>query len=727
MSIFEKQRFEIWNQLQHPYKHTLADFAFSNPALPAVSNVEAAINWILAVLYPNTQPSVADPASLPLLGNTINDYRVVLDDGDGKAAGYRWEQREGEASPSWHKIYDMDWGQDSILAAFTDVTDIRYFMKLGRDDVDGLGAAITGTFAGQRVYGGASANTNLTLAANSGDGAGPSTGYVQVEDNFRPVTDNSFDLGTASEQFKTLYLGTSAIIDSLTLAGGSITDSSGAISFGDENLTTTGNITGAVVTGSSLVADDTSDTVTIVPGVITDTTGAINFGSANLTTSGTLAAGVTTLTDNSETLVFDPENAGVALITSSTGTISFDNENLITTGTFGAGVITGTQLNIDNLRLDGNTISSTDTNGNVNIVADGTGVIDFQSAVTSLNQTVTGILSVTGQIDVDSMRLDGNTLSTTTSNTDLVLSPNGTGRVSLSSSLVPSVDDSSDVGASALRFQDLFLSNSISNGTEEILMNELLSLRSTLFRDAARTIPAQTGDTIFWDSVNGVWLASVPDSEITHSGLSGLTSGDAGHMQFVMLTGRAGGQVVQGGSGNGENLTLESTAAATKGLVLTKDNFVPFTDASYSGSWAGIDLGDSTHYFRDLYVKGEMRGMRFENFTSGTLPSASAQNIGRVVFATDNNKAYVDIGSQFKVLGVSKWVSDTVWDGVITLLNVDVSAEISDARNSMWQLRDNANNFEIMGVTILATSASNVRITTNVPLPAGSYRLIGVE
>ena len=97
------------------------------------------------------------------------------------------------------------------------------------------------------------------------------------------------------------------------------------------------------------------------------------------------------------------------------------------------------------------------------------------------------------------------------------------------------------------------------------------------------------------------------------------------------------------------------------------------------------------------------------------------------MFATDVNKAYVDVGTSFKVLGVSKFVADQTFDGVITLLNVNVSAEITDARNAMWQLRDNANNFEIMGVTILATSASNVRITTNVPLPAGSYRLIGVE
>ncbi len=727
MSIFEKQRFEIWNQLQHPYKHTLADFSYSNPALPGVSNVEGAINWIFAVLYPNTQPAVANVAALPALGNTINDYRVVLDDGDGKAAAYRWEQREGEATPSWHKIYDMDWGQDSILAAFTNTTDDRYILRRGRDDTDETGAVIGGVLAGQQVFGGASANTNFTLSANSGDGAGANTGYVQTTDDFRPVTDNDLDLGAPGFAFQTIYLGTSAIVSTMTIASGSITDSTGSIDFGDEDLATTGDISGAVVTGSSLVADDTVDTVTIVPGSITDTTGAISFGASDLTTTGTLAAGVTTLTDNAETLVFDPDLGGKGSITSSTGVINFNDEDLETTGDLLVGAITSDLLDVDNLRLDGNTISSTDTNGNVNIVADGTGVIDLQSPVTSLGQTVTGVLAVTGQIDVDSIRLDGNVISTTVVNADLSLSPNGTGSVSLSSALVPSVDNTHDIGAVALRFSDLFLSNSISDGTDAILMSDLLPLRSNLFRDSARTIPAQTGDTLFYDAGLDLWLASVPDSEITHSDISGLTSGDAGHTQFVMLTGRAGGQSVQGGTANAENLVLESTAAATKGLVLTKDNLVPFTNASYSGSWSGIDLGDATHYFRDLYVKGEMRGMRFENFTSGTLPSASAQNIGRVVFATDNNKAYVDIGTQFKVLGVSKWVSDTVWDGVITLLNTDVSAEISDARNAQWQLMDNANNFEIMGVTILATSASNVRITTNVPLPAGSYRLIGVE
>jgi len=725
--IFEHQRFEIWNAQQHPYRHTLSEFSYVNPALPGVVNVESAMNWIFAVLYPNTKPAVANVAALPAGGNTINDYRVVLDDGDGKSASYRWEQREGEATPSWHKIYDMDWGQDSILAAFQDRTDDRYVHRRGRDDTDEAGAVISGTFAGQRIYGGKAASTNLTLSANSGDGVGANTGFVQFTDQIRPTVTNTLDLGNATEKFRSAYLATSAVIATLTLASASITDSTGTISFDNENLITTGNITGAVVTGTSLVADNGPDTVTIVPGSITDTTGVISFGSSNLSTTGTLASGTATISDTGDTLILDALVSGKGSIISSTGTLSFGSNNLETSGTLNTGAITATQLNVDNLRLDGNTLSSTNANGNVIVLANGTGVVDVQSALTTIGQTVTGILLVTGSVAADSVTLDGNTVSTNSGNLDLILSPNGTGKVSFTADPVPSSDAARDLGAAALRFKSLYLSTSISDGTNAILTGELLALRSALFRDAARTLPVQNGDGLFYDSVSGLFLANHPDTEITHSELTGLTTGDAGHTQFVMLAGRAGGQDIQGGTANSQNLTLESTAAATKGSVLTKDNFVPFTNASFSGTWSGIDLGDSSHYFRDIYTKGEMKGMRFENFTSGTLPASSAQNVGRVVYASDNAKAYVDTGAVFKVLGVSKFVADTVWDGVIVLLNTDVSADISDARNAQWQLRDNANNFEIMGVTILATSASNVRITTNVALPAGSYRLIGVE
>ena len=725
--IFTKHRFEIWNQGQHPYKHTLGDFSYTNPAAPGVTSIESAFNWLFAVLYPNAKSSVANVAALPLAGNTLNDYRVVLDDGDGKAASYRWEQREGEVSASWHKVYDMDWGQDSILAAFQNNTQDLYVWRNGRTELDSGGSPITGLYAGQKIYGGDTANQNLTLIANSGDGAGPRTGFVQVDDMFRPAVHNTFDLGTNTFRWKDIYAQSSAVIGTLSIVSGLITDSSGAISFDNENLTTTGNITGAVVTGTSLVADNGPDSVTLVPGTYTDSTGAVSFGAANLSTSGTLGAGVTTFTDNAQTIIIDPDASGVGRITSSTGEINFDNENLSTTGNIQAGQISGTRLDVDSIRLDSNTVSITQLNSNLILAANGTGVVDVQSAMTTLGQTITGTMTVTGQFNIDNIRLDGNVISSQNLNGDITLSPNGTGAVISSADIVPSANNTLDLGTGSLRFNDLFLGGSVSDGTNNISLSTLLSFRSGVWRDLAQTVPAQAGDALFFDSVNSVWLANAPDTEIAHGSLSGLNTGDAGHTQFAMLAGRSGGQSIQGGTAASENLTLESTSHATKGDIFTKDDFLPYTNASFSGSWSGIDVGDGTHYFRDIYTKGELKGARLENYTFATLPAASAQNIGRVVFATDVNKAYVDVGTSYKVLGGSKYAVDQSFDGIITQKDVTVSSEIADARNAQWQLRDNANDFEILYVTIKATSASNVRITTNVPLPAGSYRLLGAE
>jgi len=735
--MFEKHRFEIWNITQHPYKHRLSDFGYFNSALPNVSNVQSALDYMVAVLYPNTQPNVPTPGDLPTGLNTpnpgdatpaLNDYRVVDDDGDTRSAGYRWEQREGDVAPKWYKIFDVDWSTDAILAAVTDVTDDRYFFSKGKDDLDSAGVAVAGLYAGQKVYGGDSAGTNLTLNANNGDGVGAQSGFVQIDGAFRPSVDATYYLSTATERWKDGFYSGSITIGTIVVTSGSITDSSGSISFGDENLTTTGNITGAVVTGSSLVADDTTNTLTLVPGVITDTTGAVSFGSANLSTTGTLGAGVTTLTDNSETIIFDPDNgAGQGSITSSLGTIDFGDEHLQSSGNLDFFVITGTQLNIDNLRLDGNTISSTDVNGAVILNPDGSGIVDVQKVLQTLSQNLTGVLTVAGSANIDQLNLNGTVISNNTANGNVTLSPSGTGIVSFTKNLLPSPSGALDIGSSTALLNDVYVSGGVRNATNEIAIGTLLSFRSGVYRDLLQTLPAQAGDALFWDAVNSVWLASTPDSEVDHTTISNLTSGDAGHTQFVMLAGRVTGQTIQGGTAASENLVLESTAHATKGSVHFRDVLAPETNASFSGTWSGTDFGDATHYIKDVYTKGEFKGFRLENFTSGTLPAASAQNIGRVVYATDNSKAYVDIGTAFKVLGVSKFIADTVWTGAEALKNVDVSASIEDARNAQWQFMDNANNFEIMYVQILITSASNVRIVTSVNLPAGSYRLIGVE
>ena len=125
-------------------------------------------------------------------------------------------------------------------------------------------------------------------------------------------------------------------VNTMSLATGSITDSTGAISFGDENLSTTGTLAAGVAT---LASSSTVGNLTLADGSVTDSSGAISFGDENLSTTGTLAAGVATLASSSTVGNLTLADGS---ITDSSGAISFGDENLSTTGTLGCGAITST-------------------------------------------------------------------------------------------------------------------------------------------------------------------------------------------------------------------------------------------------------------------------------------------------------------------------------------------------------------------------------------------------
>jgi len=77
-------------------------------------------------------------------------------------------------------------------------------------------------------------------------------------------------------------------------------------------------------------------------------------------------------------------------------------------GTFEGSSTFNGDVTVDNLKIDGNTISSEDTNGDVNITPNGT-----------------------GKVKVDNLSIDGNTIAAENSNGDLILQANGSGDVEI--------------------------------------------------------------------------------------------------------------------------------------------------------------------------------------------------------------------------------------------------------------------------------------------------------
>tara|TARA_R110000803_G_scaffold37103_5_gene79938 strand:+ start:3496 stop:5172 length:1677 start_codon:yes stop_codon:yes gene_type:complete len=335
----------------------------------------------------------------------------------------------------------------------------------------------------------------------------------------------------------TLTAGTGSTFGNLTLANGSITDSSGTISFGNENLTTTGTLTAG--TGS------TFGNLTLANGSITDSSGTISFGNENLTTTGTLTAGTGSSLGNL--------TLANGSITDSSGTISFGNENLTTTGTLGAtglatlgsltvpGVTTLSTTNIDNLNFFDNYIT-TDTNADINLSPGGTGSVIVSSLTVDSN-----------------INISDNEITTTQSNSDLVITPSGSGQV---------VMDKADINGGTI-------DNTVIGGTTSVA-----GTFTTLSTTSALTIDGITitDNTVSTNASNSVL-------ELTGNGSGGV---NISGFTFPQTDGSSGQFISTDGLG--------TLSFATAGATLNHSDIADATTTVSSSATTTLNTFDKTVY-----------------------------------------------------------------------------------------------------------------------------------
>ncbi len=207
--------------------------------------------------------------------------------------------------------------------------------------------------------------------------------------------------------------------------------------------------------GNGISTSTSSNTVTfaIDTGTVATLTDSQTFTNKVLTSptiNGATMTGTVTIENLSfnDTDITTSSNANLVLNPGGTGTIELEANTNITgnvdvTGTLttddittaGTQTITGT-LNVDLVQIKDNKITTNASNAVLEIAASSSGTIDVQNAMTTIGQTITGTESITGQLNIDNLRADGNTISATNSNGGITISPDGSGTITLNGNFV---------------------------------------------------------------------------------------------------------------------------------------------------------------------------------------------------------------------------------------------------------------------------------------------------
>lgn len=240
---------------------------------------------------------------------------------------------------------------------------------------------------------------------------GPVQDFVASSTEIKPKTDNTLDIGTSSLEFKDLYLDGKAYIDGL--GENILVDTDKAIQFRDTALSIKSS------TDGQLDIDADTELELVAPTVDIDASTAVTIDTTTLTITG--AANVTGDLDvdniniNGNAIISTDSNGNIDLTPNGTGEVNISKVDIdsgaidnttIGASTAAAGTFTaiaGESAAIDNITIDANTISSTNSNGDITLDPNGTGVIDIPST-TKLQIRDSAIFinsSTDGQLDID--------------------------------------------------------------------------------------------------------------------------------------------------------------------------------------------------------------------------------------------------------------------------------------------------------------------------------------
>jgi cytoskeletal protein CcmA (bactofilin family) len=337
----------------------------------------------------------------------------------------------------------------------------------GNLDIGGnLTVTGTTTFNGGTLTLGDSASDNVVFGAD-------------VDSSIIPDDDDTYDLGSSSQQWRNLYVDGTAYVDTLDLNGTAITSTAAELNIIDGG-TAASSVT--IVDADRLILNDDGtmkqvavtslaayldDEITAMPNLVTTaatTVGALNSGS----------------------------------ITSGFGTINTGSSTITTTG-----LITGGSLDIDDVVINGSTIGHTD---DTDLMTLSSGILTVAGEVDAVSLDISGDVDIDGTLEADAITVNGTALATVIAGTTVTTATNAN-HVSVADNentneenLIPFIEDASATGNVGLESDGDFAYNP-STGT----------VSATIFKGNIDAVDGDFDGTLEADAitVGGVALAEV--------------------------------------------------------------------------------------------------------------------------------------------------------------------------------------------------------------------------
>ncbi len=345
----------------------------------------------------------------------------------------------------------------------------------------------------------------------------------------------------------------------------------------------------------------------VAPTTVLDVNGTTR--STNIVVDNNLTVGDFTIYDN--------------IIQSSSGTIRFE-------ASAGEATIYHAKLQIDDLQLSGNTLSTITTNTSIEIQPDGLGTVNITA-----NTNITGDLDVTGNINVSGNVTIGGDITIGDQTTDTI-----TIIARINSDLIPNADVTYDLGSPNLQWNNLYLNNAyISN---ELQVADFTFSGNTISTsEESITFSTPTGQAVIFNTkllIDDIEIVGNRIATTTTNTNLEIQANGTGTIELQSPTNITGNLNVTGNISATGNVTINGNTTigneSSDNIIINasiRSDLIPETDNIY-------DLGSEDYRWRNLYVT---------NFITNTI-TLPELNIGNITFSNNeistgsNQDLYID-------------------------------------------------------------------------------------